>query len=187
MVRLLRDPWRPPGRQLRLRGCRRSLQLRRRPARRLSRSAAAASCAGTSSRSTVGPAERLSDGAGHEHRVCDRRRAARRTSTPARRSAFRHLAPPQREPRLAGSPRPRQRRRRTRFLVEQGYELGELALPADKGVGLKREVGRVQRPEWRKLAVAELVDTRGRSHVLEPMETEIGDRVGQEETRRLRE
>src|SRR5205085_10793469 len=90
------------------------------------------------------------------------------------------------ESRLPGPARTAQRHEPVR--VDQCQHLSKLALAADQGRRLDRQVGLVERLERRELAVAELEDPFGRCQVLEPMLAEIIKPVcARELTRPLRD
>jgi hypothetical protein len=61
--------------------------------------------------------------------------------------------------------------------VEERRQLFEVALSADEGIDERREVRRVQRAEWRKRTVAELIEPDGLREVLEPVQTKVAKLV----------
>ncbi len=77
----------------------------------------------------------------------------------------------EREARLAAPAGPSQREQPMR--ADERTCLGELALSAHERGGLDRQVRAMERPERRKLAVAELVQDLRRTEVLEAMVAEL--------------
>src|SRR5207247_4348222 len=83
----------------------------------------------------------------------------------------------EREARLSHPTRTRKRDETDTVDTNRTQNVAELFLPADQRLRRQRKIRRVQRLEWRKVAVAELVNPfRGRQ-ILEPVLTEIAQLV----------
>ena len=89
----------------------------------------------------------------------------------------------EREPRLPGSARPRQRQKPRSVSLQEVDDLGQLALAAEERRRRHGEVRPIEAPERREGAVAELVDALGRGEVLEAVLAEIDERVALEQRR----
>ena len=81
----------------------------------------------------------------------------------------------QRKPRLARAACAGERDQ-PRAVGEHRDELLDLALPADERARGDGQVGRVERPQRREVAVAELVQALGVDEILEPVLSEVADR-----------